>query len=158
MTVFIRNARDERGEAIDIAVRSGVIDDIGPRIGGLGEEIDAHGALADAMATALITRPLMVGIFERDVRPADLGELLTWQRSAALAQERDYASYCQGRGDYKPPRCEWHRMEGQEPPNWPPPVRASACACGVAITRHITREGVVELRTLMGAQHTCEER
>lgn len=125
---------------------------------GYGYTLDAHGALADAMATALITRPLMVGIFERNVRPADVGELLTWQRSAALAQERDYASYCQGRGDHKPPRCEWHRMEGQEPPSWPPPLRASVCACGVAITRHITREGVVELRTLMGTPHLCEPR
>lgn len=123
---------------------------------GYGYTLDAHGALADAATTALIIRPLLVDLWALHVRPRTVGELLTWQTSAALAQERDYAEYCRSRGDYKPPRCDWHLAEGKEPPSWPPPVRATACRCGALITHHVGRDGALGARTLAGEAHACE--
>lgn len=148
-----------------------------------GIELEAHGATGDAVAAALVLDQLMRRAFnassrftdergararwdsypgEEDEEPAPsvttLGPFLRWQRSAALYQERDYANYRRREGDRRPPRSDWHEIEGVTPVTWtsPPPTRT--CACKAAVTLRVGRDGVVAVRTVAGELHVCPGR
>lgn len=123
-----------------------------------GIVLDAHGATGDALATALLVRPLMRRACEMSgFRPRTLGELLTWQRGRALEQEQEYAAYCKRRGDAKPPSCLWHLVEGLTPPSWAPPKHPKPCPqCGARTLTHIDRAGGLTLLDEQDGQlHQC---
>lgn len=103
-----------------------------------GIELDAHGAAGDALATAMLATPMLRRWWSDVIRavpthryvPDDgneesaptIGYYLDWQRSAALAQEADYAAYCRRSGHVKPPRCSWHELYNVPAPTWDLPA------------------------------------
>ena len=156
------------------------------RLGEIAQEhgitLDAHGAAGDALTTAMLLTPLMraawnAGAFRdaagaqprnwRDDDPDDdeppprldtLEAFFTWQRGAALYQERDYADYCKRKGDAYPPRCDWHVIEGVEPPTWAPPARGGRCpSCAAAVLIRVAKDGTRSFVELTGgdAPHVC---
>lgn len=105
--------------------------------------VDAHGAAADAAATALLARPLL-----RDLPGArnleTLGDLFVWQRAVALRQEAEFGAYlartanAQRRAGATPPDFPWHEIEGEEPPPWrgpPAPEPTYEITTGGAVRR-----------------------
>lgn len=89
-----------------------------------GIAVDAHGAAGDAVTTALLL-PRLLGEAARLERrgrvaagrptPEDLASVrsyLAWQRTTALAQERELVAFRQGQATETP----WHALEGVEPP------------------------------------------
>lgn len=159
--------RGRPGKLVEVAEEYGIV-------------LDAHGAAGDALAAALLLRPLMraawtVGAFasaagaragswreedEDERSPARVetwGAFTAWQREAALYQERDFASYRRRQGDARPPQSAWHVLEGVESPTWDPPVRAAACPdCGERITLAIAHDGTVTRKALDGQPHVCD--
>jgi DNA polymerase III epsilon subunit-like protein len=104
-----------------------------------GITLDAHGAVADATATALLLHPLLREAWaarEDGFRGSTLGDLHTWQRVNALRREVEFTAYCRKNGRTRP-SCPWHELEGREPPPWPEPERAST---------HVDADGVVHRR------------
>lgn len=93
-----------------------------------GIALDAHGAAGDAVATALLARPLLSSWRARNrygtgpALPPTLADLLGWQRDAALSQEAEFVAYLRSRGARgRRPDSPWHDLEGIEPPPWPDP-------------------------------------
>lgn len=138
--------------------------------------LDAHGATGDALTTALLLTPMMraawsAGAFasERGAQPRSrysseyrgededdeapprlttLEELLAWQRSAALWQEREFCAYVlrSNGGTGTRPQCGWHEREGVEPPAWPEAIRSAPCGtCGGPTVRKVGRGGALVL-------------
>lgn len=150
-----------------------------------GIALDAHGAAGDAMTTALLLAPLMRSAWEarafalpdgvrglellrRESGPDEpeppqrvrtLGEFFAWQREAALYQERDFAAYRRRQGDIGPPRCDWHVLEGVQPPSWEAEVRTAPCAqCGEPVRTVLSQEGHLVVVTALGEPHHCPTR
>lgn len=125
--------------------------------------LDAHGAAGDAMCLALMLDRMMRDAslhtatfrrpggargawlerkgFGRDPDPvseepaATWGDFVRWQRAAALWHEREFCAYRLRERDRNRPRCDWHRIEGEELPEWPAPP---------APTMRIGQDGRVE--------------
>lgn len=135
-----------------------------------GMDLDAHGAAGDALVTALLLTPLMraawtAGAFrspegaQPPPRVETWGAFATWQRSAALWQERNYADYRRSQGDAQPPRCDWHVLEGVEAPSWAPPARVASCpGCGASVLVRVGRDGARSCSELGGGEHACPGR
>jgi DNA polymerase III epsilon subunit-like protein len=125
-----------------------------------GIVLDAHGAAGDALALALVLRPLLRFAVEAGVLPRTrtIGDLLAWQRETALEQEREWASYRRRQGDATPPDSPWHRVFGEPAPTWAPPMRTARCTCGAAVQMTIGQNGAVR-RVQPGTteDHTCKE-
>lgn len=89
-----------------------------------GIALDAHGATGDAVATALVARPLLREWWA-DWHAHDgmtLGELLEWQQHAALSAEADFVSFLHKKGARgKKPDSPYHVLTGTPEPYWPPP-------------------------------------
>jgi len=87
------------------------------------------------------------------------GAFATWQRAAALWQERNYAAYRREQGDAHPPRSDWHVLEGVEAPTWAPPARVAACpGCGASVLLRVARDGARSYSELSGDEHACPSR
>lgn len=144
-----------------------------------GIALDAHGAAGDALATALLVRPMMraawtVGAFtapwgaqpkrwddeeedEEPVNPTSLRDLLDWQRSAAIYQERDFAAYIQRQGG-TPPQSYHHVLEGLEPPTWDTGPKPAACpSCAAPTLRKIGQDGGLVRVNADGTAHACPQ-
>lgn len=161
--------RGRPGRLMEVAAEYGIV-------------LDAHGAAGDALATALLVRPMMraawtAGAFtspagaqpsystdwhgEEDEAPRrleTLGRLLEWQRGAALYQERDFAAYIRRQGG-KPPQSYHHELEGEPAPTWEMPSAVSACpGCGAATLRRIGQDGGLVRVNADGSAHPCVSR
>ena len=158
--------RGRPGRLVELAQEHGIV-------------LDAHGATGDALSLAYLVRPLMraawsAGAFrgpagaqprrwnggdeeDEDDAPTmkTVGDLLAWQRSAALWQERDFADYCLRRGDRIAPRCDWHRIEGVPDPTWGQATPTTRCSCGALITRRIGQDGQQRVLGADGEVHSC---
>lgn len=91
-----------------------------------GIALDAHGAAGDALTTAMLATPLLRAawsFYRNEGGDSTVGHLLDWQSAAALEQERDFAAWCRRQGHAQPPRCDWHRLLGVDPPSWEAPVK-----------------------------------
>lgn len=146
-----------------------------------GIRLNAHGAAGDALAAALLTTPLMRKAWvlnalaypsgteyadyhgiadadeERPAQPTTIGEYFTWQRAAALHQERDFAAYLQRTGAATPPTSPWHVLEGIAPPTWTPPVQTRRCeTCDVQVCTTIGQDGAVAITEPDGGVHNCQ--
>lgn len=139
--------------------------------------LEAHGAVGDALTTALLLRPLFVAAWRAgaflspggaDVRhgdavggprgPSTVEDYLAWQRSAALYQERNYADYCRRRGDARAPSSEWHEREGVAPPTWEPRATVAYCErCHAPVKRRIAKDGTLcTVVAVDGEPHVCQ--
>lgn len=114
----------------------------------------AHGAAADAMATAmLLARMLQEAAAGKSLgrgrvfsmpRGMSLSKYLQWQRERALAQEVDFAEYQQRSGRRDPVDMPWHVLEGVTPPAAvaPPEARTTECkSCRASILWLVTTGG-----------------
>lgn len=144
--------------------------------------LDAHGAIGDALTTALLLYPLMRDAWDADAfehragvhahydREGDpdapwevdsVETLLRWQRAAALYQERDWSAYMLRQGaSARKPDSGWHLIEGVEPPPWPAAVRTAPCSgCGGATVRKVAKDGSMFLADpATGEAHVCARR
>lgn len=124
-----------------------------------GIEVDAHGAAGDAFTTALLFPRLLgeAARSDRKGRPtgrdlATVEAYLAWQRTTALAQERELVAFL------GPRECPWHVLEGVEPPSGQPKAaRGSACTtCGVPVVLSVDRDGSAEtLNASDRSPHRC---
>ena len=119
-----------------------------------GITLDAHGAAGDALATALVLRPLLRDAFTGH-ECTTMGPLLAWQRRTALALERDRVDYLARAGTHGPrPACPWHEIEGVEPPPWDAPAVTTPCeTCGAPTRISIAKGGGVVVVNADGSTH-----
>lgn len=166
--------RGRPGKLVEVAGEHGIV-------------LDAHGAVGDALATALLLTPLMraawsAGAFkgpagaqprrswhddcddgeeDEPARVDTIGAFFRWQREAALYQERDFVSYLLrvSGGTGRRPESAWHALEGVEPPAWPEQLRTVPCpTCGEATRRRVGKGGALETVGAGGELHACAAR
>lgn len=136
------------------------------------ELVDAHGAVADAMATALIADPLLrqwfgwlaaegAGYLAPYSTPRDVRALTEAVRAVAIGQEAEFVGYMRDKwGMYgrERPDCSWHEITGTPLPYWNdeagPPV--SECrACGAPVLLRVTEGGEIAASNPDETAHTC---
>lgn len=148
-----------------------------------GIALDAHGAAGDALTTAMLLTPLMraawsAGAFnkpegaqpvrrwnslpddddgdEPKPRITTVGPLLSWQREAALWQERDFVRYARETGWTNAPQTPWHEIESIAPPPWPTRVVTTPClSCSAPVVLGVGRGGGIEPKETDGTPHVC---
>lgn len=162
--------RGRPGKLVEVADEHGVV-------------LDAHGAAGDALTTALLVRPMMraawmagafnsaagaqprrwehvdedddIDDYQEPAKLETIGQILTWQRGAALYQERDFADYIRRQGG-KPPQSYHHLLEGVPAPTWDTSPKPTLCRCGAQTLRRIGQDGKLAVVNVGdGSVHAC---
>ena len=126
-----------------------------------GIRYPAHGATADAWVCAALYRDLLWDGMRLDDRRQipklrTLGQVLDWQRDAALGDERYAAKRYEEARAAEPPRFDWHRLLGVELPTVDLTHPTRTCrTCGGPVIWDVSATGDLSVLNPDDTPHTC---